>query len=175
MKLRLATNNDLPALYKVYRDIIHHMELNNIIIWDDYYPTELFKKDIQNECLYVLVNHHEEILAAFALCASAVGLKELSWKNPSANALYLERFAVNVNYLNRGIGISMLQHAKSLTKMKGIQYLRLLVVDSNTPAIKLYKKNDFPQVEGMYEEKMNEAYILNEVGFEYEIKQSANE
>lgn len=59
--------------------------------------------------------------------------------------------------------------------MKGIQYLRLLVVDSNTPAIKLYKKNDFLQVEGMVEEKMNEDYILNEVGFEYDIKQSANE
>lgn len=52
------------------------------------------------------------------------GANMVEWKNNQANALYLDRFGVNVNYL------------------------RLFVVDINSPAIELYQKLGFIRAGG---------------------------
>ncbi len=51
------------------------------------------------------------------------GVNMIEWKNNQANALYLDRFGVNVNYLC------------------------LFVVDINSPAIELYQKLGFIRAE----------------------------
>lgn len=56
-----------------------------------------------------------EILSAFALCDSNSGANAVEWKDCSGKALYIDRL--------------------------GVKYLRLFVVDINTPAIQLYTKN----------------------------------
>ncbi|WP_376774592.1 GNAT family N-acetyltransferase [Clostridium thailandense] len=73
--------------------------------------------------------------------------------------MYLDCFGVNVNYSRQGIGSLMLKQAK---------YLRLFVVDINKPAINVYLKNGFKQVDGIYEEKIDDGLILREYGFEIE-------
>lgn len=55
-----------------------------------------------------------------------------------------------------------------LVKEQGYKYLRLFVVDINKPAINLYLNNGFNQVDGIYEEKI-EDFVLREYGFEIEI------
>lgn len=62
----------------------------------------------------------------------------------------------------------MLKNAMELAKLKNAKYLRLFVVDINKPAINLYLKNGFKQVDGIYEERI-EDFVLYEYGFEIEI------
>lgn len=50
-------------------------------------------------------------------------------------------------------------------KWENEEYLRLFVVDINEPAVNLYHKNGFAQVEGTYEEKFDD-FVLREYGFE---------
>lgn len=168
MRLRLANSYDLPHLKIVYEKIIDNMNKNNIQIWDEIYPCEFFSEDIENNRLYLLIEENEDIVAAFSLCESNSGEGYVKWENEHEKALYLDRFGVNVDYLRQGIGSKTLNHAVELAKEQGYKYLRLFVVDINKPAINLYFNNGFNQVEGIYEEKI-EDFVLHEYGFEIEI------
>ncbi|QKO30571.1 GNAT family N-acetyltransferase [Caproicibacterium lactatifermentans] len=118
MNLRLANISDLPKLKAVYGNIIDNMNRNNISIWDDIYPCEFFSDDIENNRLYLLVEEHDIIVAAFALCESNAGEGYVKWENTHSKALYLDRLGVNVDYSRQGIGSMMLKHAIMLTKQK---------------------------------------------------------
>jgi ribosomal protein S18 acetylase RimI-like enzyme len=63
----------------------------------------------------------------------------------------------------------MLKHAIALTKQKDAKYLRLFVVNINVPAINLYLRNGFRQVDGIYEEKIDDNFTLREYGFEIKV------
>ena len=169
MDLRLANINDLSKVKAVYENIIDKMDRNNIPIWDEIYPCEFLRDDIENNRLYLLVNEHDDIVAAFALCESNSGESYVKWENDHDKALYLDRFGVNVGYSRRGIGSIMLKHAITLTKQKNAKYLRLFVVDINKPAINLYLKNGFSQVAGVYEERIDDDLILREYAFEIKV------
>lgn len=169
MNLRLANMDDLPQIKEVYREIIHNMNKNNIQIWDEIYPCEFFCDDIENNCLYVLVEDNE-IVSAFALCNSNAGANYIKWENNHDNALYIDRLGVNVNYSRKGIGSIALKGAIELARDKGAKYLRLFVVDINEPAINLYTKSGFKKANGIYDEIIDDDLVLHE--FAYEIKTS---
>jgi ribosomal protein S18 acetylase RimI-like enzyme len=169
MELRLANIGDLSKLKAVYRSIINNMNKNNISIWDEIYPCEFFSDDIENNRLYLLVEENNDIVAAFALCESNSGEGYVKWESAHEKALYLDRLGVNVDYSRRGIGSIMLKHASTLTKQRNAKYLRLFVVDINKPAINVYLKNGFRQVDGIYEERIDDDLTLCEYGFEIKV------
>lgn len=168
MEFRLAALHDLPQLKAVYQEMILNMDRNQIQIWDDVYPCDFFEEDIKSDRLYVLVDH-AEIVSAFALCASHPGEKAVEWAVNGKSALYLDRFGVNVNYLRRGIGSFMLAKAKETARSRGADCLRLFVVDINEPAINLYGKNGFTRAAGVYDEIIDEDFVLHEFGYEAEL------
>lgn len=92
----------------------------------------------------------------------------MKWENAKEKAIYIDRLGVNVNYLRQGIGGIIIKNAIEIAKAQNIKYLRLFVVDVNKPAINLYLKNGFKQVDGIYEEKFDD-FVLCEYGFEMEI------
>jgi len=165
MNFRLAAMEDLPQLKQVYQDIIRNMDNHQICIWDDIYPCAFFEEDIKNDCLYVLFDQ-KELVSAFALHNTSPGEKAVEWQENKGKACYLDRFGVNVNYLKKGIGSWMLQKAKETAKESGAACLRLFAVDINEPAIALYKKNGFIKGKGVYDEIIDEDFILHEYGFE---------
>lgn len=168
MNFRLANIYDLPKLKVVYGKIIDNMNRNSIAIWDEIYPCEFFANDIENNCLYLLENENNDIVSAFALCESNNGESCVKWANEHDKSLYIERFGVNDDYLRRGIGYTMINHAILLTKQKNAKYLRLFVSDINKPAINLYLKNGFNKVDGIYEERIDD-FVLREYGFEIKV------
>ena len=165
MEFRKAIMQDLPRIKSIYREIIKKMDEEQVPIWDDIYPCEFFAEDIRNGCLY-LMTENEDIISAFVLCDVSAGEKSVAWENDSAKALYLDRLGVNTACRGKGVGSLMLEKAKETAKVLGAEYLRLFVVDINVPAIQLYKKNGFWQVNGVYDEVIDEDYVLHEYGFE---------
>ena len=167
MFLRLANIDDLSKLKSIYKKIVDNMNSNNLKIWDEIYPCEFLKDDIEENRLYVLVENNE-IIGAFALCDLNAGEEYIEWENKHAKALYIDRFGINVNYLRSGMGSVMLNKAVSIANDKKAKYLRLFVVDENEPAIKLYIKNGFKKADGIYDEVIYDDFILHEYGFEIE-------
>lgn len=168
MKFRLSTLSDLPQLKRVYRDIVQDMDDKDIRIWDDIYPCEFLEEDIRKNQLYVLTDK-DEIVSAFALTKTNSGESSVEWTNESSKVYYLDRLGVNKEYSNKGIGSYMLDKAKDVSKSLGAEYLRLFVVDVNEPAIRLYLKNGFEKVDGIYEEKFDDGFILREFGYEIKL------
>ena len=165
MIFRHAVYDDLPALKQVYRDAIAKMEAEGVHIWDDVYPAEFLYKDIDRRQLYLL-EEAGEIAGVFALREGHLAGTLLPWERPRARAIYLERFVVSVSFLRRGIGKQLLSEACRVACELGYEYLRLLVVESNTPAITLYLNCGFRQVPGTYDEGILEGEVLKENGYE---------
>ena len=168
MDFRLANKQDLPPLKTMYRQIVNHMNDQGIPIWDDIYPSEFLAEDIERQRLYVLLENGE-IVSAFALCDANAGEGAVQWKENGAKALYIDRLGVDVRYAKRGIGSRMLAKAAELAKAFGVAYLRLFVVDSNEPAIRLYEKIGFAKAVGIYEEAFDDGFTLREYGYEIKV------
>ena len=165
MDFRLAVIQDLPQIKSMYRDIIRKMEENQIAIWDEVYPCDFFEEDIRENRLYLMLEG-SEIVSAFALCGSSSGESRMDWEHPSGKALYLDRLGVHAGYQGKGVGGLALTKAKETARALGAEYLRLFVVDSNAPAIRLYSKNGFSRAPGIYYEVIDETCTLREYGFE---------
>jgi ribosomal protein S18 acetylase RimI-like enzyme len=166
MICRLATKNDLDELKVMIKKVVQKMYENDIKIWNDYYPFEEFAYDIEEESLYLLIEN-KKIAGTFVMTKSNQISTYFKWKNPNSPALYLTRIAVNVDFLRQGMGGLIIQNAKEIAKSKNIPYLRLSVIDINKPAINLYKKQGFMQVDGVYIEIIPERNCsFVEYGFE---------
>ena len=168
MICRLANSNDLSVLEIMFKEIVKNMHNHGITIWNEYYPFEEFEIDIQKNQLYLLVDNNE-IFATFVLYPSDTS-DCFAWKSKDKEAMLLNRLGVNVKYLKQGVAFKVLDEAKKIAKKKNFKYLRLAVVDSNIPAINLYKKYGFKKVDGIYKEYIKERDItLVEYGFELKI------
>lgn len=168
LDFRLAVMDDLAQIKIVYKEIIKNMDDNQIQIWDDIYPCDFFEEDIKNNRLYILLNNNE-VVSAFVLCDTNAAEKSVEWKSDCSKALYLDRLGVNVNYSRKGIGSLMITKAKETAKKLGAECLRLFVVDINEPAISLYSKNGFIKVDGVYDEVIDNDFVLHEYGYEIEL------
>ena len=147
LTFRAAAMQDLPQIKTVYRKIVHHMNAQRIEIWDERYPCDFLEEDIRNGRLYLLL-HRLDIVSAFALCGENAGAAHIDWEHSGAKALYLDRFAVNVRFMGKGIGGYMLSQA------------------CNTPALRLYEKSGFVRRPGVYDEVIDETLVLHEYGYE---------
>ena len=172
MNFRLAEMADLAQIKSIFRKIIESMNAENGRIWDDTYPCEYFEADIKNRRLYVLTEEDGVILSAFALWEMGADdeRNELHWENDPAKALYFGRFGVNVDYRKGGIGSIMIANAAAIAKAKGAEYLRVFVAENNKPAISFYLKNGFEKTNVIYDEALDEDFILRQFGFEKNLK-----
>lgn len=168
MDIRTANLSDLPKIKKMYQEIVEQMRKNLILIWDDIYPCEFFENDIEEQQLYLMVEK-DEIISAFVLCNSNQGENDIDWMDKKGKALYLDRFGVSRNHSRQGMGSLALRKAKYLAATMGAEYLRLFVVDSNIPAIRLYSKNGFIQAGGTYDQVTHTNSILHEYGYEIKL------
>ena len=169
MKVVIAKLEDLNKIKEMYTEIVENMYDNNIKIWNEYYPNEVFKSDIEQGTLYLL-KENENILGAFVMYEHKNLEEDLKWQDCNAKSYLLNRVGVNVQYLRQGIGKKLIEEASKLAQKKGGKYLRLLVSEINTPAINLYLKCSFKKVNGIHKEKINENFSINEYGFEIELK-----
>lgn len=165
MEFRAAQPTDLPQVEAVYQKIVAHMQRQGVLVWDEVYPRAVLGEDIAQGRLYILLDG-AQITAAFALCEANEGARAVQWAQPQAKALYLDRLGVAVEHLRKGLGSAMLRRAAALARDRGAQALRLFVVESNRPAIRLYESCGFLRAAGVYEERIDEDLTLREWGFE---------
>lgn len=167
MNLRLATEKDLPEINRLFYAITKKLDRDGIRIWDEIYPACAFPDDIKRKSLFVL-EEDEKLISAFALCSPLEDEGSIVWENPSAKGIYLFRFGVSPDCLNKGIGTYMLKEAERFAEERRGEYLRLLVVDYNIPAIKFYEKNGYKKAQGFYV-KDQDGLILKEYGYELKL------
>lgn len=170
MEIRLAMESDLPGLKEMYRRVVEKMVRAGLEIWDEVYPVEFLQDDVAGGTLY-LAEENGELAAAFSLSQNHKNGNSVQWNLPSKCVIYLDRLAVSVDFSRQGLGKQMLRAAGRLAAEQGCDVLRLFVVDTNLPALGLYRKVGFRQAEGCLVEVFDDGFSLREFGFEMEVKQ----
>ena len=165
MKTRLATKDDLPGLYRLFAGAVAELRRGKIFIWDDVYPACVLESDIESGGLYVM-EENGELTAAFALCDINECEGSIDWIDNFARALFIYRLAVDTRYLHQGVGSLALREAAREAKLRGAEYLRLLVGDVNVPAVRLYEKNGFSLAKGTFKKVVSPEITLRELGYE---------
>lgn len=99
MNLRLANSKDIPKLKTMYGKIIDDMSRNDISIWDEIYPCEVFSDDSKKDRLYLLEEEYGDVVAAFALCESHTGESYVKWENPQDKALKFDKDDASLRFL----------------------------------------------------------------------------
>ncbi|MDO4567600.1 MAG: GNAT family N-acetyltransferase [Clostridia bacterium] len=168
MEFRLAVADDLPQLEAVFGKLIEYMSASGISMWDEYYPCPFFAEDIERGDMYVLTDG-ATIASAFVLCPfdTEPDCESIGWEAPDARSFYLVRFGVNVDYLRKGIGKTMLRSAMALARDMGAEYLRLFVAEMNAPAVRLYEQCGFRRACGVYDLMVDEYSLpIREHGYE---------
>lgn len=170
MNFRLAEMGDLAQLKSVFGRIIEKMNAENGRIWDAVYPCECFEEDIKSRRLYVLTEE-SIILSAFALWELEPDdeRNDLRWESDPTKALYFGRFGVNVDCRKSGVGSAMMANAIATARDKGAEYLRVFVAEKNKPAISFYLKNGFKKTNVIYDEAIDENFVLRQFGFEIKL------
>jgi ribosomal protein S18 acetylase RimI-like enzyme len=129
MRIRLATEDDLPALMQLLRRVVPLMRASGNLQWDDNYPNEaVFQRDIDLSQLWVA-----EVDAGIAGVAAVTMDQEpdyaqVGWdiKEP---AVVVHRLAVDPAFRGLGAAGALMQKAEEVAIERAIDVLR---VDTNT-------------------------------------------
>ena len=168
MEIVLATEKDLNELKLLIDNARAYMDTNGMPIWNDFYPFEEFESAIKSDELFI-VKQNERIVSVFCLSEKFDCPALFYWKEKKTNALYISKLAVSPELFKCGIGTQVVRFAEAYAKEKKYNYLRLTVAKVNEPAIKLYTKNGFKQVEGTSKNEYITRCDNTEFAFEKEI------
>ncbi len=168
MELRLAKEADLPEISRLFRKITADLNEKGICIWDEIYPDCAFPDDIKRKRLFILEDEGE-LLGAFALCDAPDDEGSIVWEKNDAKTEYLFRLGVSPKQLRKGIGSFLMAQAEKIARASGAEYIRLLVVDFNTPAESFYLKGGYMKAQGEYVKAQN-GVNLREYGYEKRLK-----
>lgn len=140
--------------------------------WDmDIHPTKkLIMDSIKSNTMFVA--EEEEIIGAMVLDTNGtMNYEKAPWKIKvkKEEALVLHLLAISPYKRGKGIGMHMVQNAIEQAERKRIKTLRLDVIATNLPAIKLYEKNRFIKIED-YKEEISEREHLDFVLYERILK-----
>lgn len=169
MKFRRAWSEDLPQLKIMFDKIVANMRRNGLNFWNETYPYEEFANDIKRGHLYLVVDE-DVIVATLCFDNDIEEPGSLEWEAPNARAVYLNRVGINVNYLNKNVGVLILKYTKLYAMDSGKDYMRLVTAKENAAAINFCKENGFVEVPGertFSSDTLGQAVV--EIGLEYKI------
>ena len=141
--IRKATTMDISKIMEIITATISEMKLYNNTQWDETYPQAVnFLKDIEEGSLYV--NELDNEIRGF-VCVNYVEPTEyncISWQSLE-KAMVIHRMAVNPNFRNQGVGISLLKFSEELALKNGVSYLKTDTYSINDKMNSLFKKFGF--------------------------------
>ncbi len=167
MEVRKATNDDIPKLLELFRAVIVNMHQQGYKFWDEAYPIQNILQDVKNEKLYVLIKD-DIFMASFSLNEDNPGQNHVTWTDNDASFVYFDRLAVNVSCARQGVGTLAIDEARKIAKKMNKSYLRLFVASTNIPALKLYRHNNFIEIETAFYDVVN-GIKVKELGFEIKL------
>lgn len=148
MQIRKAQPNETGLVIAFYQSIIKKLnEKRYGLPWQfGVYPTaELLEAAIAAQTLHICLNGNEVIGAAILNQNQGKGYDQVPWNcNPSASQIgVIHLLCADPEIHKQGIGSALIRHLCSEACTQNLKSLRLDVLSTNQPAIKLYEKSGF--------------------------------
>ena len=150
-KIELAKINDLDRVKKITSDCALEMISRKIFQWDENYPNiEIFKKDIDNQNLYVY-RDNSIVLGCIMLSLSKDEVyNNVKWLTKDEKNLYVHRLAVDPKYQKKGIGKLLMDFAEEYGLKNGLKSVRLDTFSKNDRNNKFYRSRNYIQLDDVY-------------------------
>ena len=150
-KIELAKINDLDRVKKITSDCALEMISRKIFQWDENYPNiEIFKKDIDNQNLYVY-REKSIVLGCIMLSLSKDEVyNNVKWLTKDEKNLYVHRLAVDPKYQKKGIGKLLMDFAEEYGLKNGLKSVRLDTFSKNDRNNKFYRSRNYIQLDDVY-------------------------
>lgn len=160
MNIRLANNNDLEEINRLYKLVIE--DLNNIknidMLWNDVYPFCEFEYDISNNQMYIIENQNK-VIGAFALSTyDDPNYHNIEWTS-NKKWMYLNRLAILPSEQGKGFAKNAIEFVQDYSINNKYDTIRLTVYKDNKYAIGLYEKYGFIKVEKGYCQLEDKIYV----------------
>ena len=129
MQIRLATQDDLPALMALVRRVVPLMRATDNLQWDETYPNDaVFQRDIDLDQLWIAeVNVNIAGVAAITMDQEP-DYAQVGW-DITEPAIVVHRLAVDPAFRGQGAAGALMQKAEEIAIERGITALR---IDTNT-------------------------------------------
>lgn len=141
--IRKATEIDIQKIMEIISVTIKEMKTYNNTQWDESYPQAInFSKDIDAGNLYV-DELNDEIRGFVCInCIEPAEYDHIDWQSLE-KAMIVHRMAVNLNFRNQGVGLSLLKFSEELALENGVSYLKTDTYSINDKMNSLFKKFGF--------------------------------
>lgn len=141
--IRKATEIDIQKIMEIISVTIKEMKTYNNTQWDESYPQAInFSKDIDAGDLYV-DELNDEIRGFVCInCIEPAEYDHIDWQSLE-KAMIVHRMAVNPNFRNQGVGLSLLKFSEELALENGVSYLKTDTYSINDKMNFLFKKFGF--------------------------------
>lgn len=145
MKIRKATQNDMPGITELFKACTKNLIANGILQWDEIYPSApVFARDIEEGSLYVTVEPDGEISGCVVLNSYQDNeYKQIQWKFKCGKIAVIHRLMVLPKRESVGVGSSLLLFAENTAARQGIQAIRLDMFKDNPRAVSFYRKHGY--------------------------------
>jgi ribosomal protein S18 acetylase RimI-like enzyme len=129
MRIRLAVDEDLPALMRLVQRVVPLMRATGNLQWDENYPDEaVFRRDIDLKQLWIGEIGTEIAGIAAITMDQEPDYAQVGW-DISEPAIVVHRLAVDPPFRGAGAASALMQKAEEVAFERGITVLR---VDTNT-------------------------------------------
>ena len=129
MRIRFATEEDIPALMRLVRRVVPLMRAAGDLQWDENYPDEaVFGRDIDLKQLWIAQIGTEIARVGAITMDQEPDYAQVGW-NIEEPAIVVHRIAVDPAFRGAGVATALMQKAEEVAIERGIDVLR---VDTNT-------------------------------------------
>ncbi|ALC85021.1 acetyltransferase [Bacillus sp. FJAT-22090] len=147
-KIIIATNDKCMTIIDMLKQVALWLKKKEINQWRfllDSGEDKEIEQDINNRNTYIVLKD-DEIVATFTLLSKQSEWDRHIWGDDlTSTSLYLHRLAIQPNYMNKGIGSSILEWIQKNIR-RDIECIKLDCVADNVKLNKFYKSNGFELV-----------------------------
>jgi ribosomal protein S18 acetylase RimI-like enzyme len=129
MQIRLATQDDLPALMALVRRVVPLMRATGNLQWDETYPNDaVFQRDIDLDQLWIAEVDGSIAGVAAITMDQGPDYTQVGW-DITEPAIVVHRLAVDPAFRGQGAAAALMQKAEEIAIERRIAALR---IDTNT-------------------------------------------
>jgi GNAT superfamily N-acetyltransferase len=141
ISMRLATQEDIPAVYTLFQDAIDRMNQTGIPQWDEVYPAHAnLDADLAAGQLYVAETDGGAVAAAVALSEEChPDYQTAAWQSGEPS-LIVHRLCVSPDFQGQGIARAVMLWVEEWAKARGYACIRLDAFSQNPYALRMYDR-----------------------------------
>lgn len=149
--IRRAVETDLPTLLEITDACAADMKKRGIFQWNETYPnTAIFRKDLEEEALYVFVFENAVIGCIMFSEEKDALYNQIQWLTPDEKNLYVHRLAVHPHYQKQGVGRKLMDFAEDYAKKKQYLSVRLDTFSKNPRNLRFYTARGYTKLGDVY-------------------------